>query len=59
MNKFEYNFYGINKFYKTKVVIQDCRIKIVNAHCTLLIGENGAGKSTLLKILAGLRADKN
>ena len=54
MNTFEYNFHGINKSYGSRRVIKDARIKLINAQCTLLIGDNGSGKSTLLKILSGL-----
>ncbi|MCK4709269.1 MAG: ATP-binding cassette domain-containing protein, partial [Gammaproteobacteria bacterium] len=54
MNTFEYNFLAIKKSFGSKTVIKDARLKIINAQCTLLIGENGSGKSTLLKIISGL-----
>lgn len=54
MNSFQYHFFDINKKFGQKPVIEDARIKVKTAQCTVLIGDNGAGKSTLLKILAGL-----
>ena len=54
MNHYEYNFLGFTKHYASKPVVKDVRIKIVQARCTLLIGQNGAGKSTLLKMMSGL-----
>lgn len=54
MNTFEYNFLGINKSFRSKLVIKDARIKISNAQCTILTGDNGSGKSTLLKVISGL-----
>lgn len=54
MNSFEYNFLGLNKSYDSRVVINDARLKVRNALCTLLIGKNGSGKTTLLKMMSGL-----
>lgn len=54
MNSFEYNFLGLNKSYDSRVVVNDARLKVRNALCTLLIGKNGSGKTTLLKMISGL-----
>lgn len=54
MDNFEYYFHGLNKFFGSKSVILDARIKVRNSQCTVLVGENGVGKTTLLKILSGL-----
>lgn len=54
IKSFEYHFSGLIKKYQSRLVINDARIKICNAQCTLLTGENGAGKTTLLKIMSGL-----
>lgn len=54
MQSFEYNFLGLNKSYDSRIVVNDARIKVRDAQCTLLIGKNGSGKTTLLKMISGL-----
>jgi tungstate transport system ATP-binding protein len=54
MQRFEYNFLGLNKSYDSHIVVNDVRIKVRDAQCTLLIGKNGSGKTTLLKMISGL-----
>lgn len=54
MQCFEYNFLGLNKSYDSRIVLNDVRIKVRDAQCTLLIGKNGSGKTTLLKMISGL-----
>lgn len=54
MQCFEYNFLGLNKSFDSRIVVNDARIKVRDAQCTLLIGKNGSGKTTLLKMMSGL-----
>lgn len=54
MPSFEYNFLGLNKSYHARSVVNDARLKVRDAQCTLLMGKNGSGKTTLLKMISGL-----